>query len=386
MEELTLKKNHHRKVRKKVAEKVIEPPAPPKEKTLKELYELWRDEQYNAMEDALKSAFDDNYEILTHEWDSKEFYAQEKGNTIENADIMGSIVDIHSSGPLWRMRSSLKYTIIIRFPELQVREGRRSHTTRNTFVMLRLSPAFNSVMHTYMQGNRTTFTYAEASSDYAFSHLSGGHRPAWRDFCLGHTQFAFLCTELCNGWDKNKFLGFCFQLGDYLSWESQEGGPFKSIADIRERDVQNTGAALPGGGMFQEHYRRLLELQDEIPIEFVKNKYHWAIRVKSGEEFDLLCTKCVTNTQFLLDYDPVTKVKTTTVTSNKASLIEQHMSSNRGRYVVFKDTRYNYEIIDSLDIPVTDTPKIANDGTVQQLYNKLNQLFLNRALREYRKQ
>lgn len=409
MEELVLKKERlPRKLKKglkKEQETPVEPapPPPPKEKTLTEVYWEWHNEQKAHVLDALESAFGaDFYEITEHEFNIEEFVADHnKATTAENAAVVARLTQMHeNSGSIGRLRRKKAYTVVIHFPELTVNNGRRrqGHPIKDMWVKLELSAAFCSATSGggYFLGNRSTFTFAECTSDYSFSHLSGGFAPIrtdvttnrarWRDFCLGATPFSYMCTELANAWNQTQFLSFCFQLEGYLSWESLDGGPYRSIMDIQERAMSNSSSEPSiGSDACARYYKRLLALPDQIPLVMVKTPQYYGFAVKEGEEFDLLVTKVVDERRHLMVYDVTRKTRVPRVTSGKQEYINQLLRDYRGRIMTFKGRSIEFVITDqeSTQKEAEDLPMIAPESLCRYIRNQLNSAFINETKSEY---
>ncbi len=391
MEELKIsRKNHHRKA----GPKTVTPPAPPPppvELTLEQVYLAWHKEQYDSMIDTLSSAFGDNYEVTKHELSLGNFLRIGKETTKENEAIVKGLMDLNNySGTLGEMRSKPAYTIIIHFPDLTVDNGRRRHAIKDLWVKIELSAAFcksNRASAQYFTGHRSTFNYAEISSDYSFSHLSGGWRPqGFRDFCLGNTPFATLCADVHNEWNQNKFLMFCFQLHEYLSWESLDGGPFRSILDIQERNLRQSGDPEISSTELNRYYKKLLARPESLPVTFVKAPQFYGFRVKDGDEFDILCTLAVDNRQHLMVYDPVSKRKMSRNVSNKADLIAEYKREYNRVLLKFKGNDIRLVITDQVEeVANDDVPMRASDRVVNYLRNQLNQRFLRETTNEYTK-
>lgn len=388
MEELNIRrKNHHRKAVKKEPT----PPPPPKELTLEQVYLAWHKEQYDSMVDTLDSAFGENYELTKHEISLGDFLRIGKETTKENEAIVKKLLDLSNyEGVIGAMRNKPAYTITIHFPDLVVDNGRRKHPIKDVWVRIELSAAFcrsNRASGQYFTGNRSTFTYAEISSDYSFSHLSGGWRPmGFRDFCLGHTPFATLCADIHNEWNQTKFLMFCFQLHEYLAWESLSGGPFRSISDIQERNLRDSRDVDISSVDCNRYYKNLLARPEPIPLVFVKAPQFYGFMVKDGDEFDQLCTLAVDNRQHLMVYDPVTKRKSSRNVNNKAEVIAELKREWRRSVLEFKGEPIKLVITDQVaEAANEDVPMRASDRIVQYLRNQLNQRFLKETTNEYTK-
>lgn len=367
-------------------------PVVPKEKTLYEVYEGWRSEQYAAMKDALDSAFGENYEIV--EWPSNltDFLELEKHSTKENEAVIARLLDLsETSGPIGGLRRAQAYRITIHFPKLVVEGGgsNRKHPIKDMWVQITLSPAFCAASVSsgaYMRGERTTVTYAEMTSEYGFSHMEGGWRPGrFRNFCLGHTPYAFLCSDLYNTWDKNKFLGFCFQIEGYLSWESASGGPYRSINDIRERSL-GTSEGNCGSSGITLIYKDILATESTVPTIVVKTPQLWSILVKRDDEFEEIVARAVTrvNRSWLQIWDPVSKSKRNTGTSGKQEYIDTiRKEYERTVLFQFKGAPVKFVVDEEETEFNNDVPMRAPDDIVNSIENLLNQKFLENIKQQY---
>lgn len=380
MQELTLSKSEKRKLKPRSGVT--------KEKTLEELYTVWTKEQYESMEDSLKSAFGENYEISTSNVNPSilaAFFALNKDTTIANQYTLNRLLDIGegSGGVIGHMRTATLYTITIHFSKLVVQNGRREHTIEDLFIRLQISPAFNSSRinggGSYFQGTRTSLSYAEISSGYGFSHLSGGWSPTrgFRDFCLGHTAFAIDCTDLMNSWNQTRFLAFCFQLEGYLTWESLEGGPYTSINDVRDRPLINNhnGDNVINSNDKLSYYVNYLNLDVDTPIEMISTPYFYTFKVKDCPEFEDMCTKSVTNNHHLAIIDPIRKTKSTQNVVDKQVQIARLKREYRDRVCLDYKGKPQYLVI--TDQMVEDDPStfVAPDEIIEFIQVRLNKRF-----------
>jgi hypothetical protein len=124
--------------------------------------------------------------------------------------------------------------LVIHFPEVEVRNGHSSHKIIDLFVRLHFSPN-----HTQLQGvptgRRLTVTEPEIMCHYGHSHLHYGTW-SWSVFCLGNTSLSMLVGEFRSETiDPDKFVVFLHWLGEYVAWESTDGGPYVRMSQITDQ-------------------------------------------------------------------------------------------------------------------------------------------------------
>lgn len=123
-------------------------------------------------------------------------------------------------------------SIIIHFPEIEIRNGRSKHQILDLFVRMNLDSSFK-ILNGTLEGRRTTVTEVELSAHYGHSHLRQDWQ--WTTFCLGSTPLAMLIGEFrAEGIDPDKFTVLLHWLADYVAWESLDGGPYVRMANLTE--------------------------------------------------------------------------------------------------------------------------------------------------------
>lgn len=147
--------------------------------------------------------------------------------------------------------NSVKYNLalIIHFPKLTIKNSNhQSHDIKDFFFKI----VFNWEKRTgrlrilEFSGQRTTFTYAEYSSEYRFSHMGNYNfkdNIKWLNFCFGDGDIPFLQARFnqTNDEDSSKpsvFTLLLIGIELYLSWESLEGGPYKTFDSVGNRTLK----------------------------------------------------------------------------------------------------------------------------------------------------
>jgi len=133
--------------------------------------------------------------------------------------------------------------LVIYFKEVTiVNSYKKKHVINDLFVSIDLYRDNSQIKIYNLSGGRTTVSYAEWNSNYFHSHLSGfiGKNgssdvpPYWSSFCRGSGHINDFIAEInSDGFTSEKFELFLVQLLGMISWESLEGGPYKTISSIK---------------------------------------------------------------------------------------------------------------------------------------------------------
>ncbi len=122
-------------------------------------------------------------------------------------------------------------TLTLHFPEITITNtNNNQHIIRDLYVQLKFTT--NLKRFTAMPvGRRLSLVPAEVTAQYRHSHLPRSTN-SWGTFCLGHTTMADKATDfISSDINPDHFLVFLYQLQDYVSWESLEGGPHIRLAE-----------------------------------------------------------------------------------------------------------------------------------------------------------
>lgn len=140
-------------------------------------------------------------------------------------------------------QTEISVTVIIKFDEINITNS-LNHTALLKDMFVKFDITFNKhgkckFTQSYIYGVRSTMYAYEVYSGYIHSHLGVRSRqlPTFNNFCLGSGPISMVIIEL-NNYDKFKiikFEGFLYQLKNYLSWESIEGGPYIKISQRKKK-------------------------------------------------------------------------------------------------------------------------------------------------------
>lgn len=167
--------------------------------------------------------YDDYIEILHKIYSIvKEYYGE------EHTDLQEISEDD------WKEGSDSSY-ILIWFPEVEITNSREEkHTIRDLYVRLRI----NGEAHLgAFEMTVATFTNAQWMSDYAHSHLPG--ITGFTTPCLGSGPITSTITILrSEDFDETSWEILCSQIEDFVKWESVEGGPYRYMKDITNKNMK----------------------------------------------------------------------------------------------------------------------------------------------------
>lgn len=142
------------------------------------------------------------------------------------------------------------FKIVVHFPEITIKNSRRqSHTIKELYVRFNIkidltqkTPSCNI----FVTGTRAMLSDKEYLSDYSHSHLPSNAISHWENFCLGSSDFSMLINTLRISMTPEDWFLLFFSLENYVSWESLEGGPHRTIGTIGSaRSSTNREAHIP---------------------------------------------------------------------------------------------------------------------------------------------
>lgn len=165
--------------------------------------------------------YDDYIEILHKIYSIvKEYYGE------EHTDLQEASEEDWEESPSY---------IMIWFPEVEITNSREERfTIRDLYVRLVIKD--NAHLQDF-QMTVATFTNSQWLSDYAHSHLPG--ITSFQHPCLGSgpigSTIHMLQTE---DFEEVSWEILCSQIEDFVKWESVEGGPYRYIRDITNRQMK----------------------------------------------------------------------------------------------------------------------------------------------------
>jgi len=169
---------------------------------------------------------------------------------------------------------------IIHFPEVTItNRDNKSHNIKDLFVRISMATHNSNLYIAEIQGGRTTYTYAEVSSDYSHSHLPGTHissgrpLPYFNRFCTGSGHINDFIAEINAGEvTETNLTRLLVQIIGLVSYESIEGTPHRNMRNIfiRTQSGRHYSHSIQRN---LELYRRLIgyyKVYDgPIPLEFI---------------------------------------------------------------------------------------------------------------------
>lgn len=274
-----------------------------------------------------------------------------------------------------------KSTLLIHFPEIDI-TNRSKH--KHKIVDLWMKFHFNSFYRMLnMGGTRSTKTFAEYNAGYNHSHM-----PSQRECtsgtvlncCLGDTHYKTLQTQLFANFDKTDMTLFMQQLGDYLAWESLEGGPHFRMELIGNRNYNtssNRNYYLSGSVMNKAYEDFLKKYPDGYTIQLEDNGVYFKFRVIKDEDFkEKVTAVCPDNVKMLYDVVQKKQYVEDTVEGSSASIQKLNDEFKKQVMFVFKGKPVHFQILDPNAGVKRDTSniiKVAPDQLINHIATSLEQ-------------
>lgn len=200
----------------------------------------------------------------------------------DNKDILEIFEEVYSNQFDYNFDNG-KLNCLIYFPEITITNSERmSHKIVDLYMKI----SFRSNKTIYdIKGTRATVTLAERAVNYKHSHMSSsGNFWTWLSCCLGESEFAQTYSLLCNEFNKDNLTRFLYQLPEYLSWESLEGGPYIRMSNI------NANNNIPGSVnqvLIDSTYKKLLAQINNIPVKINKELID-VFQIEANEQLEQL--------------------------------------------------------------------------------------------------
>jgi len=125
------------------------------------------------------------------------------------------------------------FQIFVQYPNLVIKNSiELEHTIENLIVALygKYYVQENKyVIGPSLYGKRTTFSPIDGYYGYSHSHLPGGNRAGWSNFCMGSNHFL---SHLGVTTDDLELEAMMIAMYDHVAWESLEGGPYYKMESI----------------------------------------------------------------------------------------------------------------------------------------------------------
>lgn len=150
--------------------------------------------------------------------------------------VVDAFLSIYPNGDVIEDEGYLQ--LITYFPEIRITNStEQEHLMTDVFIRYSFDTYLKCLSNVAFA--RTSATDAELSSDYLFSHLSGGRLGKWySDFCYGNdTPLANLTKQMKSG-ASISFVEYFLLFREYLNWESLEGRPYRYIGNIKKSNIK----------------------------------------------------------------------------------------------------------------------------------------------------
>lgn len=150
--------------------------------------------------------------------------------------VVDAFLSIYPDGDVVEDGDYLQLTTY--FPEIRITNSTEQvHLMTDVFIRYSFDTCLKCLSN--VEFARTSATDAELSSDYLFSHLSGGRLGKWHsDFCYGNdTPLANLTKQMKSG-ASISFVEYFLLFREYLNWESLEGRPYRYIGNIKKSGIK----------------------------------------------------------------------------------------------------------------------------------------------------
>ena len=233
---------------------------------------------------------------------------------------------------------SYDMALVIHFPSFIVTNSSHEHiTVKDFFFRMIFTIDGSRFIINEFSGSRTTFSYADHTSNYRWSHLSrkgdSSYPPVFTSFCFGDGDIPLLRNQFNQTPDRSPrnvstesakiavtreqiFRLLLLNIESYLKWESLEGGPHHRMADV-----------------------------------FAHGNI-WTPTLITNEVVHDRCDRIMNNYKHLIDCDIVFSNGTYQIVDNQkfdlslANIIKNNFSSERSRNLLFKkgDDGTLYEI------------------------------------------
>lgn len=253
------------------------------------------------------------------------------------------------------------------FPDITIKNSEgKSHRIIDLYTKFTINP--DNKFSGGLYGLRATRTHSEVNCGYIHSHLhSGNGRRSWDNFCLGDsTPIRTLITEFSSdteNYTEDNIDMFCYQLNNFVRWESLEGNPYISIRNVtnkrRVADIRN-------GRSLEEAYNKYTALYNDFPFEIINSTTHDSIKVITNEEFEKRITGVAS--------EFVYKIGEEYYSNERETLSREYIDQIGYTMLTFKDKEIKYNIT-SGDDKEQKAQKVAHPKITEYVCNRLSEQF-----------
>lgn len=225
-----------------------------------EKYEKWKEDVIAQISFALEANFPNRWDLIEHPLNRSTSAAMYKALIQCEGDV--SNLNYYSCQILG---DRMYYKATIHFPEILITNSLgQEWTIRDYYVIIEMDIRFKMKS---IVGYRATKTWNEFKLNYTHSHSKCAGNDVV-NFCFGETALDTLIGELkMLPFDILK-LELLFQnLPDYLSWESREGVPYKSIGAILTYEGGEGSAPSVQSSTISDAYELMIANKVDLPIQ-----------------------------------------------------------------------------------------------------------------------
>lgn len=175
-------------------------------------------------------------------------------------------IEIYGEESVDLIPSTKGKALIIYFPIINITNSEgSSHIIKDLYTQIFIEtdrdkkPERFSIYNVVLSGSRATMTIKEVDSKYGHSHLHPiGIMGGSGTFCMGASAFGDLNMSLHENPVEDTWYIYLLSLGNYLSWESLEGGPYRKIKQIAYSSQESRESEILGS---------LTEIIQNLPTE-----------------------------------------------------------------------------------------------------------------------
>lgn len=245
---------------------------------------------------------------------------------------------------------------MIRIPEMNITDGTNKHIYKEFYVNFEFQYDESGRYWKFYNalGIRGELNFIEYINHYAFSHCNSAPG-SWGGFCYGHSsesEIKKMVTSLqLDGYNYEKFVIFAYTFKNYLGWESQAGGPYYSIRNLRMSDSYKFSSRSYTNSDISKVYTAFIKSKAKPDLRFENGKFKL---IANDRLKDLLNTVCPANLK--VPYNTNLKNYVSGLDINRInSEIKAFNTMNSREDITFKGRTFKTTIVDTI------TSEVSND-------------------------
>lgn len=305
-----------------------------------------------------------------------EEYIEEERKALEDVahyyECIESLIETIYPGN-WSL-NKLDGILYIRFPEIEITNGRHKHKIIDMFVKIKFKVDKGKLIMSAIDGGRMSMTWKEYCSHYTFSHLSVGTLGTFSYFCFGSGSIAATVADLRYKFTLDKFEILLYELSIYLSWESISGGPYRRIENISDRAAS---IPTPSDTDIATSYKRFVEECTKVgfKINLSTDIHEIGINIESIKPIvDRVATmKC----RYLSDTNTYAPIVAPGSLTRLAKDIRKANEEAASKVIEFRGEKIYPKVIDEVvqkDETVDETDLVAHPEIMDHIQHNLNEL------------